>query len=567
MKGSGKTGEKIKSLYKPAGIIALTKLGNEFRKIPIVGESMATAVRIALGIKPDSRTFNTIGANLINFATLDNIDGIASSPGELAQVVTKMETGGEVDFISDVESLDNSAKAINMGNFLKTELQRLDLTAVDEEEEKKQESIFDKLFGLFKPKKDPNKEDDETPDAPGASGSSLDLGSTEYGEGPLIKTATQEGIKDKELAAFLAQMAHETGNFKYRREIGGGKSHYSGGGPWTDSSGKTYTAKYHGRGYVQLTHDYNYEKYGKRLGIDLLENPDLAMQGDVAARIAVMYWKDGVRPMVKGDWDNVFLHSAAVNNPSAKSSSDINGYDDRVAKYNKYVKQIGSGELAKKVETSMSAPKPSPPGVSPSPSSSKPSGKKVSVGGGNIVEIGKDLISQGYAVSEHPDFTKQKPSGSYTPGSGYVSNVHGGRGHYEGRAIDVTDWRGSLADSQARYRKVLDSLSGNPSIKMLIHDTWGFQDTTGKSGPGGHGHPEHMHIETKQGGGLIQKNENNISRSLQTKMSYDKKSTRVLIQPVITERTITKTKPIPIRSTSSAGGGGVNNVSDSLFAG
>ena len=50
-------------------------------------------------------------------------------------------------------------------------------------------------------------------------------------------------------------------------------------------------------------------------------------------------------------------------------------------------------------------------------------------------------------------------------------------------------------------------------------------------------------------------------------MSYDKRSTKVLIQPVITERTITKTKPIPMRSTSSSGGGGVNNVSDSLFAG
>lgn len=219
----------------------------------------------------------------------------------------------------------------------------------------------------------------------------------------------------------------------------------------------------------------------------------------------------------------------------------------------------------------MSAPKPSPPGVSPSPSSSKPSGKKVSVGGGNIVEIGKDLISQGYAVSEHPDFTKQTPSGSYTPGSGYVSNVHQGRGHYEGRAIDVTDWRGSLADSKARYRKVLDSLSGNPSINMLIHDTWGFQDTTGKSGPGSHDHPEHMHIETKQGGGVIGKTNLSpeVNRSLQTKMSYDKRSTKVLIQPIIKEKTVPG-PPIPL----GAGGGAksmdssmINSNSDRFFAG
>ena len=168
LRGSGNTGEKVKSLYKPTGVAALTQLGNKLREVPIVGETMATAVRIALGIKPDSRAFNTIGANLINFSTLENIDDVASSPGELTQVATKMETGGEVDSLSDIESLDNSAKAINIGNFLKTELTRLDLTAVGEEEEKKQESIFDKLFGLFKPEKDPNKKDDETPDAPGA---------------------------------------------------------------------------------------------------------------------------------------------------------------------------------------------------------------------------------------------------------------------------------------------------------------------------------------------------------------------------------------------------------------
>ena len=68
MRGSGNTGEKVKSLYKPTGVAALVQLGNKLREVPIVGETMATAVRIALGIKPDSRAFNTIGANLINFS-------------------------------------------------------------------------------------------------------------------------------------------------------------------------------------------------------------------------------------------------------------------------------------------------------------------------------------------------------------------------------------------------------------------------------------------------------------------------------------------------------------------
>jgi len=128
---------------------------------------------------------------------------------------------------------------------------------------------------------------------------------------------------------------------------------------------------------------------------------------------------------------------------------------------------------------------------------------------GDIVNIGKDLISKGFSVAEHPDFTKTPSSsgGAYTPGKGSVSNVHSGAGHYDGRAIDVTDWRGTLEDSKGRYRSILDSVynDGNMGNKLLIHDSWGIADETGKDGPGAHGHPSHMHIEVKDKGGKIGK--------------------------------------------------------------
>ena len=41
--------------------------------------------------------------------------------------------------------------------------------------------------------------------------------------------------------------------------------------------------------------------------------------------------------------------------------------------------------------------------------------------------------------------------------------------------------------------------------KLLIHDSWGIADQTGKDGPGAHGHPTHMHIEVKDKGGKIGK--------------------------------------------------------------
>lgn len=43
--------------------------------------------------------------------------------------------------------------------------------------------------------------------------------------------------------------------------------------------------RYCGRGYVQLTWKANYAKAGERLGVDLVNNPDLAMNAGVAARI------------------------------------------------------------------------------------------------------------------------------------------------------------------------------------------------------------------------------------------------------------------------------------------
>lgn len=43
--------------------------------------------------------------------------------------------------------------------------------------------------------------------------------------------------------------------------------------------------KYRGRGYFQITGKYNYKKYSKLLGIDLVNNPDLALEPKVAAQI------------------------------------------------------------------------------------------------------------------------------------------------------------------------------------------------------------------------------------------------------------------------------------------
>lgn len=51
---------------------------------------------------------------------------------------------------------------------------------------------------------------------------------------------------------------------------------------------------YYGRGYVMLTHHENYVRIGKELGIDLENNPDLALDRDIALRITIQGFKKGL---------------------------------------------------------------------------------------------------------------------------------------------------------------------------------------------------------------------------------------------------------------------------------
>jgi len=50
--------------------------------------------------------------------------------------------------------------------------------------------------------------------------------------------------------------------------------------------------KFKGRGYIQITGRYNYETFGKKLGLDLIANPELALDVNNAARILARFFKD-----------------------------------------------------------------------------------------------------------------------------------------------------------------------------------------------------------------------------------------------------------------------------------
>jgi len=101
------------------------------------------------------------------------------------------------------------------------------------------------------------------------------------------------GYKDlRWLAYILATTFHETGQtMQPVRELGKGKGYpygkmlKRGGGPGKRIPYSTPQQIYYGRGYVQLTWYENYESMGRLLSIDLLNNPDLALQPVIASKI------------------------------------------------------------------------------------------------------------------------------------------------------------------------------------------------------------------------------------------------------------------------------------------
>jgi predicted chitinase len=89
-------------------------------------------------------------------------------------------------------------------------------------------------------------------------------------------------------AAFIAQLAHESGEFRWMEEIWGPTDAQRRYDPPSDLAAKLGNTQagdgklFKGRGPIQIIGRFNYKKYGGLLGIDLIANPALAATPDVA---------------------------------------------------------------------------------------------------------------------------------------------------------------------------------------------------------------------------------------------------------------------------------------------
>jgi len=146
----------------------------------------------------------------------------------------------------------------------------------------------------------------------------------------ILKATTDAGITDDRKTAYiLATVFHETAKtMQPIAEFGKGAGHdygkklKMGGGPGKRIPYTTPDELYYGRGYVQLTWYENYEIMGKLLHIDLLNDPDLALQPAIAAAILI-------KGMTKGSFTGVGLDKYFTNDSTdwVNARKIINGLD------------------------------------------------------------------------------------------------------------------------------------------------------------------------------------------------------------------------------------------------
>jgi len=132
-------------------------------------------------------------------------------------------------------------------------------------------------------------------------------------------------------AAFLAQIAHESGQLKYTQEIASGKA-YEG----RKDLGNTQPGdgvKFKGRGLIQITGRANYAAISKDLGVNFIDKPELLEGPLYAAESAGWFWKlKGLNALA--DIPNFEVITRRIN-------GGLNGYAERLEYYKKAKEVVG----------------------------------------------------------------------------------------------------------------------------------------------------------------------------------------------------------------------------------
>lgn len=132
-------------------------------------------------------------------------------------------------------------------------------------------------------------------------------------------------------AAFLSQLAHESGRFYYVEEIASGKA-YEG----RKDLGNTQPGdgvRFKGRGLIQLTGRSNYRQLSQQLGVDFENNPELLKTPQYAVQSACWFW-DSRNLNELADVRDIRAITKRIN-------GGYNGFADREALYKLFLLAYG----------------------------------------------------------------------------------------------------------------------------------------------------------------------------------------------------------------------------------
>jgi len=159
----------------------------------------------------------------------------------------------------------------------------------------------------------------------------------------LNKAMDAYGINNRlRKAAFLAQIAHESGELRYLEEIWGptdAQLLYEPESELARILGNTIPGdgeRFKGRGAIQITGRRNYAKYGEMLGVDLIANPTIATTPQIAISTAAAFWQtNGLNELA--DIEDFGEITRIIN-------GGLNGYEERCKYYQRAMDVLGDGE-------------------------------------------------------------------------------------------------------------------------------------------------------------------------------------------------------------------------------
>ncbi|MGE0761039.1 MAG: glycoside hydrolase family 19 protein [Pirellulaceae bacterium] len=161
---------------------------------------------------------------------------------------------------------------------------------------------------------------------------------------PYISEALELGkINTPErIAAFIAQLAHESGQYLYMEEIADGSAY-----EWREDLGNNQSGdgpKYKGHGPIQITGRLNHRLCGEFMGLDLINNPTLITRPEYGTKSAAWFWlkaKPALNPCADKGW--FYVTTRLINGGD-------NGWDDRLKFYQRSRAELGLGAYTKEAE-------------------------------------------------------------------------------------------------------------------------------------------------------------------------------------------------------------------------